>query len=168
MAIIRKGPLRSQINEGAVSLPGKHGLLLSKSMEKSFLRLQARVSARHGFVEAEAATYLAHQIRVLRTQRGWTQKDLARKLGTSQAVISRLEDPEYGRVTFKTMVALANAFDVAPVMKFVSTLTLMRDRWVIRREAMEVPAFEEEAQLVALDDTRRANSPIQVTTVDRH
>lgn len=80
-------------------------------------------------------------------------------MGTTQAVVSRLEDPDYGRVTFKTMVALANVFDVAPVLKFISTLDLMRDRWVIRRESLEVPTFEEEAARIAFDDGATLASP---------
>lgn len=118
-------------------------------MEKTFRRYQTRPAARHAFAEAEAAAYLAHQIRVLRTQRGWTQKDLAKQLGTTQAAVSRLEDASYGRISFKTMVALANAFDVAPVLKFVSTIELMRERWVIRRDQLEIPGFLEESERVA-------------------
>ena len=139
---------------------------LSRSMEKTFRRYQTRSNARHAFVEAEAATYLAHQIRVLRTQRGWSQKDLARRIGTTQAAVSRLEDPEYGRVTFKTMVSLAKAFNVAPVMKFVSTIALMRERWVIRREELEVAAFEVEAAAVQFyDPPSVGRPPIHVVSV---
>ena len=121
-------------------------------MERTFRRYESRPSARNAFAEAEAATYLAHQIRVLRTQRGWTQKDLARRLRSTQATVSRLEDADYGRISFKTMVALAQAFDVAPVLKFVSTIELMRERWVIHRETLEVPGFVEEAARVAFVD----------------
>ena len=118
-------------------------------MEKTFHRYLNKPGARHAFVEAEAATFLAHQIRVLRLDRGWTQKDLAKALGTTQTVVSRLEDPSYGRVSFKTMVDLARVFDVAPVLKFTSTVSLLRERWVIDRAAMHVPTFSDEAETVA-------------------
>jgi transcriptional regulator with XRE-family HTH domain len=147
------------------SSEGKRGQLLSKSMEKTFHRYQSRPGARHAFTEAEAAAHLAHQIRVLRTQRGWTQRDLAKQLGTTQAAVSRLEDADYGRISFKTMVALANAFDVAPVLKFVSTIDLMRERWVIRREEMEVPSFSEEAETVAFVEPAPRPYPISSTAV---
>ena len=127
----------------------KRGQLLSKSIQKTFHRYLDRPGARHAFVEAEAATFLAHQIRVLRLDRGWTQKDLAKALGTTQGVVSRLEDPNYGRVSFKTMVDLARVFDVAPVLKFTSTISLLRERWVVDRAAMHVPTFAEEAETVA-------------------
>lgn len=123
---------------------------LSSSMEKTFRRFQNRPSARHAFAEAEAATSLAHQIRVLRSQRGWSQKDLARLLGTTQAAVSRLEDPSYGRISFKSIVQLARVFDVAPTVRFVSTLQLLRERWAVRPEDLEVSSFEEEAPHVVV------------------
>jgi len=119
-------------------------------MEKTFLRFRSRPSARHAFAEAEAATSLAHQIRVLRSQRGWSQKDLARLLGTTQAAVSRLEDPSYGRISFKTIVQLARVFDVAPTVRFVSTVQLLRERWSVRQQDLEVPSFEDEAPHVVV------------------
>jgi transcriptional regulator with XRE-family HTH domain len=127
----------------------KEGQLLSKSMEKTFRRYQTDPKARRAFTEVEAITSLANQIRVIRNQRGWTQKELARRLGTTQTVVSRLEDPSYGRISFKTFVALAHVFDVAPVMKFESTVRLLKERWTVSLDRLEVPSFEEEAVLVA-------------------
>ena len=140
--------------------PTKRGLLLSRSMEKTFRRYQNRPVARRAFVEAEAVTYLAHQIRVLRSQRGWSQKDLAKKLKTTQAVVSRLEDPSYGRISFKTMIELAHAFDVAPVIMFKSTIQLMKDRWTVDRTSLEVASFAEEAELVAFNDSPSAAATV--------
>ena len=114
-------------------------------MEKTFRRYRDRPGARHAFAEAEAITYLAHQILVLRTQRGWTQAELARRIGSTQAAVSRLEDPSYGRFNIKTLMVLARAFDVAPVFKFSSIVDLMAERWVVRPSAMEVLPFETEA-----------------------
>jgi ribosome-binding protein aMBF1 (putative translation factor) len=36
-------------------------------------------SARDAYVRAEVSTFLAHQVRALRNQRGWSQKELAEK-----------------------------------------------------------------------------------------
>lgn len=121
-------------------------------MEKSFRRYLNSRAARDAFVEAEATTWLAHQIRTLRAQRGLSQSQLAKKLGTTQTAISRLEDPSYGRISFKTFVALAKAFDVAPVMRFESTLKVLKERWTIRPQDLEVLAFEEEASSVGFVD----------------
>lgn len=53
---------------------------------------------------------LAIQIAMLREKRGWSQKDLARKLHTSQQTISRLEDPGNNGISLHTLVKLAQAF----------------------------------------------------------
>ena len=45
--------------------------------------------------EARASAEVARQIHELRTQAGLTQKELAKLVGTSHSVISRLEDDDY-------------------------------------------------------------------------
>lgn len=116
-------------------------------MEKSFLRLK-KVNARHAFIEAEAATAIAHQIRIVRQQRGLSQKQLAKMLGTTQTAVSRLEDPSYGRLTVSTLVQLAKAFDVGLSIKFVSLVKQFKETRVIERQTLEVNSFEDEAENV--------------------
>lgn len=52
---------------------------------------------------------LAHRIAELRESRGLTQADLARKVGTTQAGISRLENPNYRNYSLKTLEKVAVA-----------------------------------------------------------
>lgn len=106
-------------------------------------------SARAAFVEAEATTAIAHQIRILRQQRQWTQHDLARLLKTTQAAVSRLEDPSYGRLSIKTLLDLAHTFDTGLQVKFVSLVEQFRASRKIDRSSMEVEPFSEEAERVA-------------------
>lgn len=108
--------------------------------------------ARRAYIEAEVASGLAHQIRALRTQRGWTQKDLADKLGTTQAAISRLEDPSYGRFSIKTLLDVGAAFDVALQVRFVSFVRLLQETRSVSREQLEVEPFEVEAERVRFRD----------------
>ncbi len=113
--------------------------------------------ARQAYIEAEVASGLAHQIRALRTQRGWTQKDLADKLGTTQAAVSRLEDPSYGRPSIKTLLDVGAAFDVALQVRFVSFVRLLQETRSVSREQLEVEPFELEAERVRFrDDTAPA------------
>lgn len=117
-------------------------------MEKTFLRMKARPSARHAYLEAEVVTGLAHQIRAIRMQRGWTQNDLAKRMHTTQAAVSRLEDPSYGRYTLSTLVELAKTFDSGMQVRFVSFVTMLHETFVPNAKNREVPTFEEEAPQV--------------------
>jgi ribosome-binding protein aMBF1 (putative translation factor) len=52
---------------------------------------------------------LAEQIVTLREKQGWTQADLARKVGTTQSGIARLENPNYRNYSFATLEKVAAA-----------------------------------------------------------
>ena len=117
-------------------------------MEKSFHRMVARASARHAYVEAEVITGLAHQIRSIRFQRGWTQSELAKRLGTTQAAVSRLEDPSYGRFSLKTLIDLAKVFDTGMQVRFVSLVTMLSETFMPHAAVRNVPSFEDQAATV--------------------
>lgn len=122
-------------------------MCLSKSMEKSFLALKSR-KAREAYVEAELINGLAHQIRILRQQRGWTQSQLAAMLGTTQTTVSRLEDPSYGRYTMRTLLALCKAFDVAFFVRFMAFSKFISATWDTRPEYFQAATYEDEASSV--------------------
>lgn len=52
---------------------------------------------------------LADQIAALREKHGWTQADLARKVGTTQSGIARLENPGYRNYSLATLEKVAKA-----------------------------------------------------------
>ena len=74
---------------------------------------------REAYVRAHVQHGLAHQIRMLREHRGWTQAELADKCGMRQPRISALEDPDFENVEISTLQRLAFAFDVALSVRFV-------------------------------------------------
>lgn len=75
---------------------------------------------RHGYVSAAARMLLAQQIRSMRAERGWSQGELAKRMGKPQSVVSRIENPSYGRLTVQTMLEVAEVFDVALFVRFMS------------------------------------------------
>lgn len=74
---------------------------------------------RHAFSSARIGDSLALQIHTLRTHRNWTQSDLAERADMKQPRISTMEDSCDG-VSISTLKKLAEAFDVALCIKFVS------------------------------------------------
>jgi transcriptional regulator with XRE-family HTH domain len=68
---------------------------------------------RQAYVAEHVRTGIAYQIRSLRAQRGWSQKRLAEEMGKPQSVVSRLEDPDYGKLSVQTILEGAAVFDVA-------------------------------------------------------
>lgn len=126
--------------------------------------MKSRPSARHAFVKAEVATALAHQIKAIRLQRGLTQAALAKMMGTTQAAVSRLEDPSYGRISLQTLFDLACAFDTGLQVRFMSTVQMLRDTWTPSFEAMKVRSFEDEAPHVGFVEKRpqAVGTPVMV------
>lgn len=91
---------------------GRRKVLVGKLQDKEYRDAYVRATITHG---------LAHQIRVNREQRKLSQQSLAEKCGgkTTQVVISRLEDPAYGKFTLNSVLKVASALDVAVLVRLV-------------------------------------------------
>jgi ribosome-binding protein aMBF1 (putative translation factor) len=68
--------------------------------------------------ESEKLT-VAEQIYRLRTKAGLTQKQLANMIGTTQSVISRLEDADYDGYTLPTLAKIATSLHQKVQVRFV-------------------------------------------------
>jgi transcriptional regulator with XRE-family HTH domain len=84
--------------------------LLKELIEKEF---------RDAYAVEQVKTRIPFQIRALRARKQWNQEDLAKRVKTSQTAISRIEDPNYGKLSLQTLFKIASAFDVALLVKFV-------------------------------------------------
>jgi len=102
---------------------------------------------RHSYVASHITEGLALQIRALRESRPWTQVQLGDRAGMSQVAISRLEDPDYGRFTLNTLRRLAQAFDVALIVRFAPFSELVDWTLNLSPEALSPPDFEHDAAL---------------------
>ena len=74
---------------------------------------------RKAYEEAGIYAELALQIARLRSQRGLSQRALARRLHTSQQMISRIEDPHNGSLSLQTLLKLAHALGKELKVQFV-------------------------------------------------
>ncbi len=120
---------------------------------------------RDAFVSEEIDTGLPFQIRALRNERGWSQKELAERVGMAQEGVSRLESLNYGKFTLTTLKRLASAFDVALVVRFEPFSSLVN--WVadLSPDDLAVPDFDHDLGLDPVEDridhTARTTPPIK-------
>jgi len=73
---------------------------------------------RRHFRQARMAVEVAHQIVLLRENLGISQAELARRMGTKQQTISRLESGNYEGFTLKTLMKIAEATKTQVVVTF--------------------------------------------------
>jgi transcriptional regulator with XRE-family HTH domain len=92
---------------------------LTSDTEKLLLKLRKK-PYREAYVGETVRRWMAHQIRAIRESRNWNQGVFAKKLGKPQSVLSRIEDPSYGKLSVQTLLEIAAAFDVALLIRFVS------------------------------------------------
>src|SRR5665213_79996 len=73
---------------------------------------------RRAFVGERVRSSMALQIRALRDQRVMSQKQLGDAIGMAQTWVSKLENPDYGKMSVATLLRLAAAFDTDLEIKF--------------------------------------------------
>ena len=83
-------------------------------LEKKMKNPEFRKHFRH----ARLAVEVAHQIVLLREKLGLSQVELARRMGTKQQTISRLERGDYDGFTLKTLLKIAEATKTQLVVRF--------------------------------------------------
>lgn len=86
-----------------------------------FLHELSDEAFRFAYLADQVRTGIAFQIKTMREQeeRNWTQGELGEKMDKPQSTVARLENPDYGRVTVKTLLEVANSMDVGLLIQFV-------------------------------------------------
>jgi transcriptional regulator with XRE-family HTH domain len=123
---------------------------------------------RHEYMMDQVRSRIAFQIRALREQRQWNQGDLAQAAGKTQSVISRLEDPDYGKLSLQSCLEIAVAFDLPLLVQFVEW-----DDWLTRMSNMSPTALKKRsfdaARLIEMqrraNNSAAANNPSEQTTM---
>ena len=109
-------------------------------------------------VESQIKIGIPFQIRAIREKRGWTQEEVAQKLGTTQNTISRLENPRTGKPTIKTLLRLAHAYDVGLLVRFVPFGFYGDVINAMDATHVEIPSYDEE-----LAEEQKQDAAIQET-----
>jgi len=120
---------------------------------------------RYAYAEDFLNTSIATQIRVLREQRNdMTQAELAEKIGTKQAGISRLENVNYSAWKTGTLRKLARALGVRLRITFETFGTLLDEAGNFSKQSLQRTDFEHDP---AFNETlERAGSAEALTVAD--
>ena len=129
-------------------------------------RLEKDKEYRDLFVENEITVGVPFQIRAIREDRGWSQKELAERTGKQQSVISQLENPDYGKLTLSTLKALASAFDVGLMVRFAPFSELVSRAANLSEIGLEVPEFSKDWNLYFEQPVSTSNPKLMLTKID--
>lgn len=124
---------------------------------------------RHGYVDEFLNARIATQIKVLREQRGWSQKELAEHAGMKQPRISIMESVNYSSWSITVLRKLAEAFDLVLCVSFESFGTRVNDIEELSRRNLERYSFDqdpvfqtrEEATDITTDVTQYVLEPLK-------
>jgi transcriptional regulator with XRE-family HTH domain len=113
----------------------------SKWSEKFVSRLRNQ-DYRHAYMAEGVRNWIARQVRLLREQRGWSQEQLGQETDKPQSAISRIEDPDYGKLTLQTLFDLAEAFDLPLLVQFANWGDWLERMDDVSAEAMQRESFD--------------------------
>lgn len=99
---------------------------------------------RHAYVDEFLNLSIATQIKVLREQRDWGQKDIADKVGMKQPRISVMENVNYSSWSINTLRKLAKAFDLTLRVSFESFGSRVKEIEQFNRRALERFSFKDD------------------------
>lgn len=100
---------------------------------------------RDGYMEAQLDIEVPFQIRALRTSRGWSYEQLAKKSGIPKDQLAQLEEPGYVSLTPDILCQLASAFDVGLLVQFVPFSELVRRAAAFHPGTFNVVSFDDDA-----------------------
>lgn len=127
---------------------------MNAKMYERLRRLFKDQSYRRTYMDSFLNTTIAAQIKALREARGLSQKDLGARIKTSQPGISALENVNYSRWSLSTLRKLAEAFDVALVVKFVSFGEALDEVTSFDSSRLNKPGFEDDPAFVDDDEQK--------------
>lgn len=124
------------------------------SKERLLAKLATSKPYRDAYVAEHVKTSMPLHLRHLREERALSQAALAAQAQTTQTVISRLEDPQYGNLTVQSLLKIAAALNIALLVKFVPFSRLLAEGEDRSPRALSVPSFDEELALLQAWATR--------------
>jgi transcriptional regulator with XRE-family HTH domain len=99
---------------------------------------------RDAFVAEQIFSRLPLKIRHIREDQELTQRQLGKLAKIAQTWVSKLEDPNYGKLTISTLLKLASAFDVGLHIDFVPFSRVLDGALQLLPASFSVPKFEDD------------------------
>ncbi|HXH40648.1 MAG TPA: type II toxin-antitoxin system HicB family antitoxin [Thermoanaerobaculia bacterium] len=90
---------------------------LVEGMDLPHLHRTPNANERRVHITISPKLVLALQFRSMRSARGWSQAEIAKRVGVSQQQIAKLEDPD-ANPTIETIMKVARAFDMDLLVSF--------------------------------------------------
>lgn len=100
--------------------------------------------ARTHYADMLLDSMVALQIKTLRQQRDWTQRELADRAEMKQSRISAMEKMDYSSWSVRTLKRLAKALDLRLRVTFESFGSLVDDYTRLGRADLERPSFSDD------------------------
>jgi transcriptional regulator with XRE-family HTH domain len=137
---------RAQANQRSEGEKGfsKGGPPVSMNSRTQLLKKFRNKEYRDSFVAEYISSHIPLKIRGMRDRRGMSQTRLGELAGVKQEWISKLEDPNYGRLTISTLLKIASAFDCGLSVDFVSFSQILNTATDLSARSFDVPSFAEE------------------------
>lgn len=117
------------------------------SLRQNLIAKFANKSYRDAFVAEQIFSRLPLKIRCLREEQGKTQQQLGDVAGMAQTWVSKLEDPNYGKLTIATLLKVASALDVALKIDFVPYSTVLNEAVYRTADSFSVVTFADDLGL---------------------
>ncbi|MEO5729093.1 MAG: type II toxin-antitoxin system HicB family antitoxin [Byssovorax sp.] len=90
---------------------------LVEGMDLPHMHRPPKANERRVHITISPKLVLALHFRSMRSERGWSQAEIAKRVGVSQQQIAKLEDPD-ANPTIETIMKVAHAFDMDLMVSF--------------------------------------------------
>ncbi len=118
---------------------------------------------RDAYVASHTRQFLARQMRAFRGER--SQMQFGDIIGKRQTVVSRLEDPNYGKWTLQTLFDVARKLDVAVLVRFVDFPTFIELTNDMSEKAARPQTYDQSDIEIAVSDEQKVIGDSEISNV---